>query len=71
MDLLRCTEAVTKLADFLYEFSPLINVCMVDFITKNVFSEILSPDVAYELSHLTDEQIIQMPERCLNIEKVS
>lgn len=71
MELARCSEAVTKLADFLIEFSPLINVCMVDFITDNLFSKVLSRDVADELSQLTDEQIIRMPERCLTIGKVS
>jgi hypothetical protein len=70
MDLVHCSEALVKLTNFLTEFSPLINVCMVDFITKDVFSSVLSPDVADELSELTDDQIIALPERCLNIQKV-
>ena len=70
MELLQSSEALLELSEFLLEFHPLINICMVDFVTKDLFSRVLSPDVADQLSQLSDEQIIAMPEKCANIQKV-
>ena len=71
MELLHCSEALVKLSEFLIEYKPIINICMVDFISKQLFSSVLSRDVADELSQLTDDQIVAMPEKCANIQKVN
>ena len=69
-NLIKCSTVLTSLSEFLSEHSAIINVCMVDFISKNIFEQILSGDVAGELSKMSDEQIIAMPERCSKIQEV-
>ena len=64
------SKALVKLSEFLSANHDLINVCMVDFMTKDIFGNVLSRDVADELSEMTDDQIIDMPERCSRIKEV-
>ena len=71
IDLNHSSKALIKLSEFLLDNHDLINVCMVDFITKDIFGDVVSrQDVADELSGMTDDQIIQMPERCSRIKEV-
>ena len=77
-NLIKCSTVLTSLSEFLSEHSAIINVCMVDFISKNIFEKILSgddaddddDDVAEELSKMSEEQIIAMPERWSKIQEV-
>ena len=37
------SEALNRLANFLRPHMPLINVCMVDFFTEDIFDNVLDP----------------------------
>lgn len=65
-----CSLALEKLSAFLMEHFDIINVCMVDFISKNLFDKVLNCDVRNEMSWLTDEQIISFPENSLKFTQV-
>jgi hypothetical protein len=65
-----CTLALEKLSAFLVEYYEIINVCMVDFITKNLFNKVLKSDVSDEMSRLTNEQIKDFPENSLKFIQV-
>ena len=47
--LIKREQALSRLALFLQKYQSVINVCMVDFITKDIFSNVLDNDIQTEL----------------------
>lgn len=68
-DLKQSSDALIRLSEFLLGHYSIINVCMVDFITKNVFDQVLDEDVGQELAQMSDEDIVYLPERCSKIQE--
>ena len=62
-----CSEALEKLADFLNKYSPIINVCMVDFVTDDIFATCLSDALGLELLALEESEIANLPQRLLKL----
>ncbi len=58
-----CSEALESLADFVDEFSPLVNACMVDFITRDVFGRLVPRPIGEELLQMSAEEVARMPKR--------
>ena len=63
MNIEKCEEALSRLSDLLLKFDPVINVCMVDFIIKDIFSTSLDEELALELLTLTEQEITRLPLR--------
>ncbi len=64
-------SVLNSLANFLAEFDPVINVCMVDFFTDGVYESALTPEVQQVLSELDDETIANLPKRLREAENFS
>ena len=61
--LIKREQALSKLALFLKKYQSVINVCMVDFITKDIFSNVLDNDIQKELLHASDQNLIDLPSK--------
>jgi len=68
--LAKCYLALERLSTFLKTYQDLMNVCMVDFITKDVFENILSPDIKDDLNRLTDDDIRLFHENSMRFTQV-
>ena len=65
-------SGLTKLAGFLKKYQPIYNVCMVDFVTKDIYESVLSEEVKKELGTLSEDQVANLPKfvssRCTDFE---
>ena len=68
-DLAHCKIALARLSDLVSKYSEIYSVCMVDFITKDIFSQVLNKDIQIELMKLDEEGIKGLPERLINIKE--
>ena len=55
--------ALSKLANVVSEYQNIFDVCMVDFITKDVFEKAIPPDLQISLQQLSDDEISLLPNR--------
>ena len=69
--LLKCESALDKLANFLERHRAIFDVCMVDFVTKNIFESVLQPGLQEDLLKCTDQDLITMPSKLIQNEKIS
>ena len=69
--LLKCESALDKLANFLERHRAIFDVCMVDFVTKNIFESVLQPGLQEDLLKCTDKDLIRMPSKLIQNEKIS
>ena len=53
--------ALSRLAAFVDEFKPVVNVCMVDFITEDIFADALTADLQAELMAMTETELCGLP----------
>jgi len=58
-----CASALEAASDFLWAHRTMLDICMVDFITDNVFETTLDKQLAEDLLSLTDEQVAALPAR--------
>ena len=65
------SSALTKLATLITKYHDLINVCMVDFVTKSIFENVVPLELKANLEGLNDDQIRVLPEKFFNDESVS
>ena len=54
-------NALKTLAEFLNLHHSKFDVCMVDFITKDIFSKVLHKDIQDDMLKLSEEEIIDLP----------
>ena len=66
--LLQCESALDKLASFLKQNHAIFDVCMVDFITKDIFDSVLQPELRESLLKCTDQDLIALPSKLVNNE---
>ena len=64
--LVKSEKALVKLANFLQNHEKIINVCMVDFISKDIFQNVLEKDIQKELIEASSEDLIEMPSKFMN-----
>lgn len=57
------SSALAKLAKLITKYHDVINVCMVDFVTKNVFDNVLNNELKENLRQLTESEICYLPEK--------
>ena len=69
--LLKCESALDKLASFLRRHRAIFDVCMVDFITQNIFDSVLQPGLQEDLLKCTDQDLITLPSKLIQNEKIS
>ena len=69
--LLKCESALDKLASFLKRHRAIFDVCMVDFITQNIFDSVLQPGLQEDLLKCTDQDLITLPSKLIQNEKIS
>ena len=69
--LLTFSSALTKLATLITKYHDLLNVCMVDFVTKKVFDNVLNNDLKENLNQLTESEICSLPEKIFGSVNVS
>ena len=67
--LIECEKALNKLASFIKKHHDVINVCMVDFITKDIFRNVLDTKIQNELLLASDQDIIDLPSKLLQHEQ--
>ena len=65
-NLVKCEKALGQLAEFLKNHHPIFNVCMVDFITKDIFQHVLNFDIGENLLQLSDTDLLRLPTRMIN-----
>ena len=61
--LLTFEQSLLKLANVISEYQNIFDVCMVDFITKDVFEKAITPDLQKSLRQLSDNEISLLPNR--------
>ena len=54
-------NALKTLAEFLKLHHSKFDVCMVDFITKDIFAKVLQTDLQDEMLKLSDQEVIDLP----------
>lgn len=60
----KCAFGLEKLALFLNQHRSIYDVCMVDFITKDIFEKsIRNEAIKADLQNLTQQQIIELPSK--------
>ena len=59
--LINCEIALKTLAEFLGRHHSKFDVCMVDFITKDLFDNVLEQTLQDEMLKLSKEEIIELP----------
>ena len=64
------SDALVKITSFLEQHSNLVNVCMVDFITEDIFSKCVSGELQANLLALSEEDVRNMPDLLLNQEEL-
>ena len=69
--LARYSSALMKLANLITKYHDLVNVCMVDFITKKVFDSVLNDDLKENLVQLTENEICSLPEKFFGINTIN
>ena len=62
MDLKECLNALERLSTFVSQNDRVVNVCMVDFITKDIFASAFKPNLQKELLQLNQEQLCDLPQ---------
>ena len=67
-NLVKCEKALGQLTEFLKKHHPIFNVCMVDFITKDIFQHVLNFDIGENLLQLSDTDLLQLPTRMINVD---
>ena len=65
------SSALTKLATLITKYHDLINVCMVDFVTKSIFENVVPLELKANLEGLNDDEIRGLPEKFFNDKSVS
>lgn len=65
--LAKAQEALMQMIDLFSEFSDVINVCMVDFISDDLFQRLEPPDLRQQLLELSQEDLVSLPLRLLTI----
>ena len=58
-----CASSLSLLSSFVEEFSPMLNVCMVDFIVEDVFAAHLGGQMGQELLEMGPEEVLALPRR--------
>ncbi len=61
-----CLDALSSLSSLIEDYSPLINVCMVDFIVEDSFSTRLDPKIGQELLSLSQDEVARLPQRMIS-----
>ena len=64
------SDILVRMTSFLERHSSLVNVCMVDFITEDIFSHCISAELQADLLALSEEDIRNMPDLLLNQEEL-
>ena len=67
--LIECEKALNQLASFIIKHHDVINVCMVDFISKDIFKNVLDTKIQNELLLASDQDIIDLPSKLLQHEQ--
>ena len=63
--LINCEIALKTLAEFLGRHHSKFDVCMVDFITKDLFDNVLEQTLQDDMLKLTQQEIIELPEKMM------
>ena len=66
---IKCESALDKLASFLKRHHAIFDVCMVDFITKDIFGT-LHPGLQEDLLKCTDQDLMTLPSKLMQNEKI-
>ena len=61
MTIKKCEETLNILCELLLKFDRVINVCMVDFIVKDIFTSSLDEDLASNSLSLSQQEIADLP----------
>ena len=69
--LARYSSALMKLAALITKYHDIVNVCMVDFITKREFDNVLNDDLKQNLVQLTENEICSLPEKFFGINNIN
>ena len=69
--LFQCESALDKLASFLKQYRAIFDVCMVDFITKDIFDSVLQVELRESLLKCTDQDLISLPSKLMNSQHIS
>jgi len=64
-NLIKCETALATLAEFLRKHHLIFDVCMVDFITKDIFNNVLETNLQNEMLQLNHQEIIEFPGRMM------
>lgn len=65
-DLEHFSECLLQLTSLLERHSGIVNVCMVDFITEDIFTKCISEELQQDLLDLTEDDIRNLPDLLLN-----
>ena len=65
------SKALENLANFISNYHNLIDVCMVDFVTKDVFDNAVPNDLKEDLQKLNDNEICALPEKFFGTEDIT
>ena len=65
-DIAHLSESLLKLTSLLEQHSGIVNVCMVDFITEDIFTKCIGDQLQDDLLRLSEEDICNMPDLLLN-----
>lgn len=65
-DLEHFSECLLQLTSLLERHSGIVNVCMVDFITEDIFTKCISEELQQDLLNLTEDDIRNLPDLLLN-----
>ena len=63
--LIETENALETLAEFLKLHHSKFDVCMVDFITKDIFAKVLHKDLQDDMLKLSEQEIIDLPEKMM------
>ena len=65
-DLATFSSSLLSMTSLLEDHSSLVNVCMVDFITEDIFEKCIGQELQKNLLELSEENICNMPDLLLN-----
>ena len=63
--LVKCEKALAKLALFLKKYHPIFDICMVDFVTNDIFQQVLSFELQQNLLQLSEKDLSELPSRMI------
>ena len=63
--LIETENALKTLAEFLKLHHSKFDVCMVDFITKDIFAKVLHKDLQDDMLKLSEQEIIDLPRKMI------